>query len=161
MKLIFVVIITLKQFCLKLILYAYLGIDIALWDLLGKILGVPVCELLGGAARSTFLGRGGGWTLHGYRTPLWQWKKILQFLSIICGFLISRIMQKNILYKRISKHIDVKNERNKMCYDRTRWLRSNSMRNLLPPFVPHILIHPINLQYGLHVQNLFDLGFCV
>jgi len=27
------------------------GIDIALWDLLGKILNVPVCELLGGAFR--------------------------------------------------------------------------------------------------------------
>jgi len=28
------------------------GIDIALWDLLGKILGVPVCRLLGGAFRA-------------------------------------------------------------------------------------------------------------
>ena len=27
------------------------GIDIALWDLLGKRLGTPVCELLGGAFR--------------------------------------------------------------------------------------------------------------
>ena len=27
------------------------GIDVALWDLLGKILGVPVCKLLGGNFR--------------------------------------------------------------------------------------------------------------
>lgn len=28
------------------------GIDVALWDLLGRMLGVPVCRLLGGAHRS-------------------------------------------------------------------------------------------------------------
>ena len=28
-----------------------LGIDVALWDLKGKILNAPVCELLGGAFR--------------------------------------------------------------------------------------------------------------
>ena len=27
------------------------GIDVALWDLLGKLVGAPVCQLLGGAFR--------------------------------------------------------------------------------------------------------------
>ena len=91
--------------------------------------------------------------------PVTMKKYILQFDLSFVVFWFLELCKKNILYKRISKHIDVKNERNKMCYDRTRWLRSNSMRNLIPPFVPHILILPINLQYGLHVQNLFYLVF--
>ena len=41
-------------------MHAISGVDIALWDLAGQVLGLPVARLLGGARRS-------GWT----RTRVW------------------------------------------------------------------------------------------
>lgn len=45
-----------------LIISAISGVDLALWDLAGKRMGVPVLDLLGGAARETMQGyASGGW----------------------------------------------------------------------------------------------------
>ena len=45
-----------------LLISAMSGIDLALWDLAGKRLGVPVLDLLGGASRATMNGyASGGW----------------------------------------------------------------------------------------------------
>jgi galactonate dehydratase len=45
------------------------GIEIALWDIKGKALGVPVYELLGGACRDRIRAYGNGWTDGTTETP--------------------------------------------------------------------------------------------
>ena len=47
------------------------GIEIALWDIKGKALGVPVYELLGGRCRDRLKAYGNGWTdgAHRRRRP--------------------------------------------------------------------------------------------
>ena len=44
------------------------GIEVACWDILGKSLGVPIYQLLGGKVRDSVLGYANGW-YRGERTP--------------------------------------------------------------------------------------------
>ena len=59
------------------------AIDIALWDIAGKALGVPVCRLLGGAFRDSVPAYANWMLLPGRHIPrpplhaqtIWRWKR--------------------------------------------------------------------------------------